>query len=438
MLEIMKTIIGILIFLALFFMFFLFFSPRTIIFQNQEGIGQTVSPQSALTQAADLPAVPEASSPSSSENQAEIKNANSDISNQKPLRNPPEIAKAIYITGWSAGSYNKMTSMINLVQARGLNAVVIDIKDYSGYVSYAMDVPEVKTAGAEKELRILKPNELIKRLHDKNIYVIGRITVFQDPILAKAHPEWALQNKNTGKIWTDNHKLAWLDPAGQPTWDYVISIAKDALNRGFDEINFDYIRFASDGNLDAISFPFWNEKTPKHLAIKNFFAYLREQLPEAKLSADIFGLATIDTWDDLGIGQVIEDAYQYFDYVCPMVYPSHYAAGTLNYKNPADHPYEVIKYSMDKALSRLTANGKEQIANSSSSVGTSSKPLAISHTPYRAKLRPWLQVFDLGAVYTPTMIGNEIRATEDTFTSSSQKYGGWLLWDPANNYRNFK
>ena len=122
-----------------------------------------------------------------------------------------------------------------------------------------MDVPEVKASGAEGEIKILKPNELIKRLHDKNIYVIGRVTVFQDPILAKAHPEWTLQNKTTGKLWLDNHKLAWLDPAGKPTWDYIVSIAKDALGRGFDEINFDYIRFASDGKLGEISFPFWQK-----------------------------------------------------------------------------------------------------------------------------------------------------------------------------------
>ena len=418
----MKTLLGALFILIGAFAFFLFFSPRDIILQSKPNGGFDVG--------VNLLAVPEASATSSSENVAEIRSANGDISNQQPLPNPPEIAKAVYLTGWSAGSYNKMTSIIKLIEDRGLNAVVIDIKDYSGYVSYAMNVPEVGASGAEKEIRIVRPNELIKRLHDKNIYVIGRVTVFQDPILAKARPELALQNKITGKLWLDNHKLAWLDPAGQPTWDYIISIAKDALGRGFDEINFDYIRFASDGKLGEISFPFWDEKTPKHLVIKKFFAYLRENLPDAKLSADIFGLATIDTWDDLGIGQVLEDAYQYFDYVCPMVYPSHYAVGTLGYKNPADHPYEIVKYSMDKAIERLTAHGKQTTA-------TTTEPLAVVRSQ-SAKLRPWLQVFDMGAVYTSKMINDQIRATEDALASSSAQYGGWLLWDPANNYRNFK
>ncbi len=440
----MKTLLGAFLAFAGASAFFLFFSSRTIILQIQ--------PNGGFAEIVRLPVVPEASAPSSSENQTEIRGANGDSPNQSQLPNPPEIVKAIYLTGWSAGSNNKITSIINLIEARGLNAVVIDIKDYSGYVSYAMDVPEVKASGAEREIRIAKPNELIKRLHGKNIYVIARVTVFQDPILAKAHPEWALQEKNTGKIWLDNHKRAWMDADGQPTWDYVVSIAKDALSRGFDEVNFDYIRFASDGNLGNISFPFWDEKTPKHIIIKNFFAYLRKQLPDTKLSADLFG-DTIENWGDLGIGQVIEDAYQYFDYVSPMVYPSHYAAGTLGYKNPADHPYEVIKYSMDKALERLL--GKLPVAtsvakNSSGTIQNVSTSVQVSPTlKFRAKLRPWLQAFDLGAVYTPAMIQKEIQATEDAFfknvsSSISQlplangNFGGWLLWDPANNYKNFK
>ncbi len=423
----MIKVVGGLFTLAGTSLFFLFFSPKTVVLQNPQPV--------VLAQPVNLPSVPEAPAPSSS--QSKLANQNGDIGNQPQLQNPPEIVKAAYLTGWSAGSYAKMTSIINMIETRGLNAVVIDIKDYSGYVSYAMDVPGVKAAGAEGEIKISRPNELIKRLHDKNIYVIGRVTVFQDPILAKAHPEWALHNASSGTVWLDNHKLAWMDPAGQQTWDYVVSIAKDALGRGFDEINFDYVRFASDGNLGAISFPFWDGKTAKHLIIKKFFAYLREQLPDAKLSADLFGLSTYDSWDDLGIGQVIEDAYQYFDYVCPMVYPSHYASGTLNYKNPADHPYEIIKYSMDEALKRLNAGIKVKAANSSSTAASSTQAVA-SSTPYRAKLRAWIQVFDLGAVYTSAMIQQEIKATEDALASSTGKYGGWLLWDPANNYKNFK
>src|SRR6185436_15037970 len=114
----------------------------------------------------------------------------------------------------------KKNAVLALLDKTEADAVVIDIKDYSGYVSYRMEVPEVKASGAEGELRIAAPNSLIKELHDRGIYVIGRVTVFQDPILAKAHPDWALRSKSKGGLWRDKKGLAWMDPAGQKTWDY--------------------------------------------------------------------------------------------------------------------------------------------------------------------------------------------------------------------------
>ncbi|MBI4086224.1 MAG: hypothetical protein HY433_03235 [Candidatus Liptonbacteria bacterium] len=449
----MKILIGGAAILLLAGGFFLFASPRVAVFDGNAAANGSSTPQTVLQKAL---SILKADEPASNIPAPHSENASADIENQRPLASPPEVAKAIYLTGWSAGSESKLASSMDLIQKRGLNAVIIDIKDYSGYVSYRMDVPGVKATGAENEIRILKPNTVVKKLHDKNIYVIGRVTVFQDPILAKAHPEWALKNKNTGKLWLDNHGLAWLDPAGSSTWDYVISIAKDALNRGFDEINFDYIRFASDGNLDAIQYPFWQktrtdadltrtDAETKREVIRGFFKYLRKNLPDAKISADLFGLATIDTWDDLGIGQVIEDAYRYFDYVSPMVYPSHYAAGTLGYKNPAQHPYEIVRYSMDAALKRLITYNQKLITATSSANESS----VIGHRS-SVKLRPWLQAFDLGAVYTPAMINEQIKAVTDAFSNNSSTnnsitntqitdyYGGWLLWDPTNKYSSYR
>ncbi|MDO8302787.1 MAG: putative glycoside hydrolase, partial [Sedimentisphaerales bacterium] len=177
---------------------------------------------------------------SSPENMA-ISNPNyPDISFQPQLQNPPSIVKAIYLTGWSAGSAKKVDETIAMIKRTELNAVVIDVKDYSGFVSYGMDIPMIKEDGAMKDLRMRAPNAVIKKFHDAGIYVIARVTVFQDPILAKYKPEWALQSSATGKLWLDNLGLAWMDPAGKGTWDYVISIAKDAAARGFDEVNFDY------------------------------------------------------------------------------------------------------------------------------------------------------------------------------------------------------
>ncbi|MFA5084149.1 MAG: putative glycoside hydrolase [Candidatus Paceibacterota bacterium] len=359
-----------------------------------------------------------------------------DIENQKPLASPPEIIKAVYFTGWSGGSQTKIKYLIDLAKTTEINSVVIDIKDYSGYVGYDIAVPQVSEYDA-KEIRISLMNRLIKQLHDEGIYVIARITVFQDPKLSQARPDLTVKSIKTGEAWLDNKKLSWIDPAAKDAWDYNIAIAKDAASRGFDELNFDYIRFPSDGDLTDMSFPFWDEKTSKNSTMKSFFKILRQELPGVKISADLFGLATINH-DDLGIGQVIESAYAYFDYVCPMVYPSHYASGFLGYKNPALYPYEVVKYSLDAAIKRLIEYSRPQTATSTASstaagsdtVSSTVNQLIASY-PMKSKIRPWLQDFDLGADYDAEMIKKEIQAVID---SLGENFNGWMLWGPSNVY----
>ena len=360
---------------------------------------------------------------------------NADIEPQKPLADPPKEIKAIYLTAWSAGNFKKINEIIKLIKNTELNAVVIDIKDYSGYVAYDTDIPEVKKYEAEK-IMISKINSLIKKLHDENIYVIARITIFQDPTLAKARPDLAIHSKNklaaneqklTNKtLWLDNKKLSWIDPAAKEAWDYNVAIAKDAANRGFDELNFDYIRFASDGNLNDMAFPSWDDKIKKQEVIKTFFQYLRGQLSGIKISADLFGLSTIND-GDLGIGQIIENAYQYFDYVAPMVYPSHYAKGFLGYKNPAEHPYEVVKYSIDSAVVRLN-NYELKIMNNATTTDITTTETQNS------KLRPWLQDFDLGAKYDARMVKYQMRAVYDAASTTPELINGWMLWNPSNSY----
>lgn len=388
-----------------------------------------------------LPPPPEAPETTSSGSDAThafsviaIAPSTTDAPDQPPLADPPRVMKGLYLTGWSAGTPKKVLSTIAMMKQTGLNTVVIDIKDYSGTLSYSTDIPLAESSGAFAQIKIRNPNAMIKEFHDEGIYVIGRVTDFQDPVLAKAHPEWALKNKTNGNVWTDNHGLAWMDPAATPVWDYLVRIAQDAHARGFDEIQFDYVRFASDGSLGNISFPYWDEKIPRTTIIANFFKYLREHTQGITISADLFGLSTINH-DDLGIGQVIESAYKYFDYVSPMVYPSHYANGFLGYKNPAQYPYEVVSYSMSHALIRL----EDRAVKMASSTASSAIPVA-AMSLYRSKLRPWLQDFNLGATYNGTMVGKEIQAVNDTIgkSSASGYYGGWLLWDAANNYNGFQ
>lgn len=332
-----------------------------------------------------------------------------DIEPQESTFQPPKIVKAVYLTSWSAAVPGIVDYVVDIAKNTEINAVVIDIKDWSGYIVYDTQVPKAEQYNAE---RILVPDieALLEKFHKEGIYVIGRITVFQDPVLARARPNLAVRQKsNESLLWLDKSGLAWIDPAAKEARDYNIAIAKDALNRGFDELNFDYARFPSDGNLQNMSFPLWDETTPKNLIIKEFYKHLREEIPQATLSIDLFGISTVSS--NFGIGQNIEDAYQYFDFVCPMVYPSHYVEGFLGYQNPAEYPYEVVKYSMENALKKLNL-------------------LNLLH-PTKAKLRPWLQDFDLGATYDEKQIRLQIDAV---FEALGENFSGFMLWNSENIY----
>ncbi len=333
---------------------------------------------------------------------------------------PPQIVKAIYLTSWSASKKDYIDHVIDLSRNTGLNGVVIDLKDWSGYVGYDTAIPEVKEYNA-RSVRIANIGSLIQKLHEQGIYLIARITVFQDPLLAAARPDLAVHSKSkmssstdsfssSDSLWLDRAGLAWIDPSAKESWDYNIAVAREASELGFDEINLDYTRFPSDGDTQDMSFPLWDGSTQKHLVIREFFEYLRSRLPSVKLSVDLFGLSTVN-YDDLGVGQIIGDAFEYFDYVCPMVYPSHYAAGFQGYENPAEHPYEVINYSMENAFRRLVAFNQSHDRN--------------------VQLRPWLQDFNLGAVYDLAMVESEIKAVYD---AAQENFKGFMLWDSYNIY----
>ncbi|MBI2035579.1 MAG: hypothetical protein HYT12_02755 [Candidatus Liptonbacteria bacterium] len=377
-----------------------------------------------------------------------------DIERQKPLPNPPEVIKAIYSTSWSAGSSKKLEYFIKLIKETELNAIVIDIKDFSGAVLYDIQNPDVIKYGA-KEVRIPAINSVIKRLHDEGIYVIARQTVFQDPVLATARPDLAIQRDvmtapavvetngtstsvitaTTTKrvLWLDNKGLSWIDPGAKEAWDYNIEIAKDAAERGFDEVNFDYIRFPSDGIINAMKFNYYDSQTVlKQTQITRFFAYLRERTAGIKISADLFGLVTVNN-DDLGIGQNLESAAPYFDAIAPMVYPSHYAKGFIGYENPGAHPYEVVRYSMEKAVDKLTTKEKVCAEITSSATVSTTLQCETKVSYANTKLRPWLQDFDLGANYDIEEVKAQIKAV-DEMVKNTLLYDGWMIWAPSNIY----
>lgn len=319
----------------------------------------------------------------------------------------PDSVKAIYMTSWVAGTSTMRERLIEIMDETEINAVVIDIKDDTGKISYLIDEEPFKSLNAS-ENRIPNIEEFIARLHDKNIYVIGRIATFQDPYLIKKWPEEAVKTKtDKEKLWRDRKGLGWFDAGSQKVWDYVIALAEKSHSVGFDEINFDYIRFPSDGNMQDIYFPL-SEGKVKSEVLESFFKYADEKLRTEEspitISADIFGMTTTNT-DDLGIGQVLEKALPYFDFVAPMVYPSHYPPNWNGFKNPAEKPYEVIHAAMSKAVERAKAMGEDP-----------------------DKLRPWLQDFNLGATYTADLVRAQIDATYDVGLDS------WFMWDPKNIY----
>jgi len=364
--------------------------------------------------------------------------ADGDLPYQPQLLNPPDTVRALYVTNWVAGTPSLLSSVL---AARGdsINALVIDIKDFSGYVGFNAD-SELVDAYKSRELRVRYLNTLVHNLHGQGFYLIGRIAVFQDPRLAAARPDLAVKTA-AGAIWRDNHDLSWVDPASSEVWDYNVALAKEIIARGFDEVNFDYIRFPTDGaNVSSLVYPVWKKEEKKYEVIRRFFAYMRGELPNVHLSADLFGQTTVAS-DDLNIGQRLEDAYDYFDYITPMIYPSHFADGAFGFTNPAAHPHDIIKLSLSSAAAKLEAH---ESALSAAALATTTLPVgdsdstseqsiildAAAKARARAKLRPWLQDFDLGAVYTVDMVKSEIQAVRDAGLPNN-----WMIWNPSNHYR---
>ena len=340
----------------------------------------------------------------------------------------PEQLKAIYMTSCVAGTPAFRAELVRLIDETELNAVVIDIKDYSGYLSFVPKDEALKDSISPRCVaRDMK--EFLKTLHDKSIYIIGRITVFQDPVLTKRRPELSVKKKSDGTTWKDYKGLSFTDPGAKDVWDYHVAIAKEAYAIGFDELNFDYIRFPSDGPMSDIAFS-WSGTRAKAEVLEEFFAYLSEQLKPtgAVISADLFGMTTTNT-DDLNIGQVLERAEPYFDYISPMVYPSHYPPHFLGMDNPNHYPYEVVKYSMDSAVKRFLATTTPVSLRDVLPLATTTKPFLYPKEVQEIhKLRPWLQDFDYGGTYDIPEVKAQIQAVYDAGLTS------WMLWAPSNHY----
>lgn len=368
----------------------------------------------------------------------------------------PDQVKVGYMTSWVAGTPSIRDPLIDFFETSEFNSIIIDIKDDTGKISYQGSNPEIEALGSY-ENRIPEIASLIEDLHKKGFYVIGRVAVFQDPHLTGIWKDQAVQN-SSGGVWKDRKGLSWMDASSQKVWDYVISIAKESYDLGFDEINFDYIRFPTDGSGDMI-FPLSGEKEMSTV-INSFFAYLEKELEtedykDMVRSADLFGLTTSAS-DDLGIGQILEDAVAHFDYVAPMTYPSHYGPGFAGLQNPNSNPGLIIAQAMEDAKNKLENHISNELMEYSAQflVGETKEVLIdgviteVSGTKLREgaqkkidkkekelrelysfqKIRPWLQDFDYGGDYGYA----EVRAQIDAVYASG--LDSWMMWDPANKY----
>jgi len=328
---------------------------------------------------------------------------------EKELKNIvlPEYVRGLYLTASSAGRDDFRQQIIQRMLNDGyLNSVVIDVKDDYGQILYNTNLEEVKQFGAVA-FYMQDVKKVLEDFHQAGIYVIARQVIFQDPKLISNRPELALKTYNNN-IWYNYAGQPWADPQNQEVWDYNLAIAKEAVEFGFDEINFDYIRYPSDGPIANLNYNLPEGKTRADV-LKDFYIYVSKELKDKTIfSIDQFGLVLDNTQDsyDLGIGQVLADAVYYIDYISPMTYPSHYSAGYLGFENPADHPGAVISYGL-KVSADIMADKK-------------------------AKLRPWLQAFNLGAIYDRAKIRAQIEAVESATTTA-----GWLLWNARNYYPDY-
>ncbi|MDK2807727.1 MAG: hypothetical protein PWP24_460 [Clostridiales bacterium] len=350
----------------------------------------------------------ESANPVESSSPVETKEEEGNLDQSKEIEMEPTVVNGIYVTGPRAGSA-AMEDLIALVDQTKINAMVIDIKNDAGEVTYKMDEDTVNEIKAAKNYVPDMP-ALIQKLKKKNIYLIARIVAFKDPRLAEEKPELALKNKN-GTIFRDKDKLAWVNPYQKEVWDYLLSIAKQAVLLGFDEIQFDYIRFSTDKKMKDVDFGALAKQKSKEEIITEFTQYMHDELSALGVfvSADVYGIVINSEVDQEIVGQNYKDMAENLDYICPMIYPSHYADGSFGIEHPDLEPYELIKKALDDSA------------------------LVLKDSKKAAIVRPWLQDFTASwlphhQTYGKEQVEAQIQALEDA------GYNEWLLWNGSNHY----
>jgi hypothetical protein len=315
-----------------------------------------------------------------------------------PFRTPlPEEIRGVHVTAPLMTLTGKLDSFLAM-KKNGLNTIELDVKDETGNVAFVKGAPALALHdGAARPY--YDPAEVVHKVRKAGVYLIGRVVTFEDPITSVAHPELAI-HRSDGSLWRTNGGLGWLNPYSRAAWRYDVDVAVAAAKAGFDEIQFDYVRFPSDGDLSIIRYP-GRHAQPMGETIAAFLRYAVSRLHPlgVRVSADVFGLSATH---DLGIGQYPGQVGEVVDAIYPMVYPSHYRPGEYNLPDPNAAPGATVSYSLRDFRAKLAGG--------------------------RATLVPWLQDFSLGRTYTPADVAAQIAAARRYDT------GGFMLWNAGGIY----
>jgi hypothetical protein len=317
---------------------------------------------------------------------------------------PPFAPKALYLSVYGAGSSTLLGSALALAQGGTVNALVVDVKGDSGIVPYPSAVPLAQQDGARRMTSIPDLAAFVQKLHARGIYAIARIVTFKDNPLATYRPDLAV-HQESGVLFRDRENMAWTDPFQPEVRDYAIAIAVEAARAGFDEIQFDYLRFPDASQRLVFADPV--SAATRVVAIAGFLAQARQQLRpyNVYVSADIFGYVCWNR-DDTGIGQTLDAIEPNVDYISPMLYPSGFKFGIPGYANPVGNIYQIVYLSLAQARLRLNVSPK--------------------------RFRPWLQAFKDYAFDHRVFAAAEVR--EQTKAAADFGSDGWMLWNPRNDY----
>jgi hypothetical protein len=321
-------------------------------------------------------------------------------SQQKPQvlqpRPLPNEVRGAHVTLALAGIPQRLDQYIAM-KRYGLNALEIDVKDENGDIGFPVNVQLARSIGSAK--RYYNAQRTVARVHAAGLYLIGRIVTFEDPQLS-ANAPWSAIRRADGSRWLTNAGLGWTNPYDRRVWTYNVDIAKAAARYGFDEIQFDYVRFPSDGDTTQIRYP-GRHAQPMGWTIPLFLKYARSQLEPlgVRISADVFGLSATR---NLGIAQFPRRMAPFVDALYPMVYPSHYVSGEFGIVDPDSRPGTTVAYSLRDFRTKLRDR--------------------------KAKLIPWLQDFSLGQTYSLADVQDQIQSARLEHTK------GFMLWNAAGLY----